>query len=126
MQASAWDVPLAFVVRETVLRSDQAFIAFDSTVDPREIGEALLDGLGEPRYKLGDVGDDTDHPLLIELNGLGYVVEDPDVVDDQPMRLLLAVWAIGSADGLEQRVIPERLVQIHRLENRGVEPGEEL
>ena len=64
--------------------------------------------------------------LLVELDRLGHVVEDAQVVDDQAVGLRLAVGAVGAADGLQQRVVAQRLVEVHRLQDRRVEAGEQL
>src|SRR5680860_413767 len=64
--------------------------------------------------------------LPVPVDGLGYIVEDAQVVDDQTVSLGAAVGAVGAADGLQQRVVAERFVQIHRLKDGRVEAGEEL
>ena len=66
------------------------------------------------------------HRLLVEVQRLGHIVEDAEVVDDQAVRLLLAVGAVRAADGLEQGVVLQRLVEVHRLQDRRVEAGEQL
>ena len=68
----------------------------DGSTDAREVLEALLDGLGELRLELRDVRDDLRNPLFVELDRLGDVVEDAEVVDDQAMGLFLAVRSVGS------------------------------
>ena len=73
-----------------------------------------------------DIADDRAEALLVELQRLRDVVENAKVVDDEPVGLQIAAGAVGAADGLEQGVVPQRLVQIHRLQYRRVEPGEEL
>jgi hypothetical protein len=65
-------------------------------------------------------------PLLVELQRLGHVVEHAEVVDDEAVRLLVAVGAVGAADGLQQRVVAQRLVQVHRLQDRRVEARQQL
>ena len=37
-----------------------------------------------------------------------------------------AVWPVGAADGLQQRMVAHRLVKVHRLENRRVETRQQL
>ncbi len=66
------------------------------------------------------------HGLLVEVQRLGHVVEDADVVHDQAVRLLLAEGAVGAADGLQEVVVLHRLVEIHHLQDRRVEAGEQL
>jgi hypothetical protein len=44
----------------------------------------------------GHLGD----ALLVELQGLGYVVEHAEVIDDQPVGLAIAIGPVGAADGL--------------------------
>ena len=56
---------------------------------------------------------------LVEL--LGYA----DVVHDQAVRLA-PVHPVGAGDGLEQRVVRERVVEVHRLLDGRVEAGEQL
>ena len=70
--------------------------------------------------------DDASDALLVELDRLGHVVEYAEVVDDQPVRLGLAVRPVRAADGLKQRVVPQRLVQVHRLQDGSVEAGQQL
>ena len=43
---------------------------------------------------------------LVELDRLGHVVEDPQVVDDQAVGLRLSIGTVGAADRLEERVVP--------------------
>jgi hypothetical protein len=64
--------------------------------------------------------------LLVELQRLGHVVEDAEVVHDQAVGLLVAVGAVRAADGLQQRVVPQRLVQVHRLQDGRVEARQQL
>ena len=64
--------------------------------------------------------------LLVELKRLRDIVEHAEVVDDQAVRLRLAVGPVRAADRLQQRVVAQRLVEIHRLEDRRVEAGEQL
>ena len=56
----------------------------------------------------------------------GDVVEDAEVVDDQAVGLLLGVGAVRAADRLQQRVVAQRLVEVHRLQDRRVEAGQQL
>ena len=70
--------------------------------------------------------DDLLHAFLVELQRLGHVVEDAEVVHDQAVGLLLAVGAVRAADRLQQGVVPQRLVEIHRLQDRRVEAGQQL
>ena len=64
--------------------------------------------------------------LLVELERLGDVVEDAEVVDDQPMGLVRRVDAVGAGDRLQQRVLLQRLVEVLAVQDRGVEAGEQL
>ncbi len=64
--------------------------------------------------------------LFVELDRLSHVVEDPQVVDDQAVGLLLAVRAVRAADCLQESVVPQRSVEIHRLQDRRVETSEQL
>ena len=56
---------------------------------------------------------------------VGDVVEDAEVVHDQAVGLS-RVQAVGAADGLQETVVAHGLVQVHGLEDRGVEAREEL
>ena len=47
------------------------------------------------------------------------------VVHDEAVGLLVAGGAVHPGDGLEQRVLPERRVEIHDLLDRRVETGEQ-
>ena len=76
--------------------------------------------------QLVDVRDDLGDAFLVELERLGHVVEDAEVVDDQAVRLRLAVGPVRAADRLEQRVVAQRLVEVHRLQDRRVEAGQQL
>ena len=71
------------------------------------------------------VGDDLLDALLVELQCLGGVIEDAEVVDDATEGLFREE-PVGPADGLKEGVILQRLIEIHRLENGRVEAGEEL
>ena len=66
------------------------------------------------------------HSLLVEVQGLGHIVEDADVVDDQAVRLLLAAGAVGAADGLQEVMVLHRLVEIHHLQDGRIEAGEQF
>ena len=66
------------------------------------------------------------HGLLVEIERLRHVVEDADVVHDQAVGLVLAVGAVGAADRLQQVVVLHRLVEVHRLQDRRVEAGQQL
>ena len=81
---------------------------------------------GQLVLQLLDVGDDLLDALLVELQRLGHVVKDADVVHDQAVRLLVAIGAVGAADGLQQGVVLHRLVEVHRLQDRRVEAGQQL
>jgi hypothetical protein len=61
------------------------------------------------------------HSLFIELKRLSDVVEDAEIVDNQAVGLLFAIRAVRPADRLQQRMVAQRLVQIHGLQNRRVE-----
>ncbi len=94
-------------------------------VDAGEEREALLHRLGKLGQTL-DVADDAAEALLVELERLAAIVEHAEVVDDEAVGLLVAVGAVRAADGLEQRVVAQRLVQVHDLEDRRVEAREQL
>ena len=114
------------VVGQAVLRRDQPFVAGDRAIDSGKVSQALLHCIGKPAYKFVDVRDDASDAFLVELDRLGHVVEDAQVVDDQAVCFCFAVGSVGAADRLQQRVVAQRLVEIHRLQDRRVEAGEQL
>ena len=71
-------------------------------------------------------GHDLLHGLFVEVQRPGHVVEDADVVHDQAVGLFLAEGAVGAADGLQEVVVLHRLVEVHHLQDRRVEAGEQL
>ena len=93
---------------------------------------ADADPLGEHREQLLDVRRQR-LPFAGVPDGdrLRELVADPDVVDDEPVQLLLAGVRVRPApvrarDRLEQRVRPQRLVEVHDALDRRVEAGEQL
>ena len=54
----------------------------------------------------------------------------PDEVEHEPRRsclpVLILVGAVDAGDGLEQHVVAHRLVQVHAVQDRGVEAGQQL
>lgn len=62
--------------------------------------------------------------LLRCADGSYYTGHTDKVVDDQAVSLLLGVRSVHPADGLQQRMVAQRLVEIHRLENRRIEAGQ--
>ena len=76
------------VVRQALLRGDQPLVPADGPVHAGEEGQALLHRLGQLRLQLVHVGDDLLDALLVKVQRLRHVVEDAEVVDDQPVRLL--------------------------------------
>ena len=81
-------------------------------------GAAVLQFVDVARSTCGD-------RLLVELERLSDVVEDAEVVDDETVRLARALvgWC-GRWPGAG--VVPQRLVEVHCLEIRCVETGEQL
>ena len=61
--------------------------------------------------------------LRIGRERLFQLVGKAEVIDDQPARLVLE-YAIDAGDGLHQPVPAHRLVDIHRVQARRVEPGQ--
>ena len=114
------------VVREALLRGDQSLVAGDRAIYPGEPRQAFLHRRGKRGDQLIEVRDDAGDALLVELDRLGHVVEHPEVVDDQSMRLGLAVRPVRAADGLQQRVVTQRHVQVHRLQDGRVEARQQL
>ena len=115
------------VVRQALLRRHQALVAGLRAVDAREEREALLHR-ARRAWSLSPsmFADHAAEALLVELERLRHVVEHAEVVDDETVRLLVAVGAVRAADGLEQRVVAQRLVEVHRLEDGRVEAGQQL
>jgi len=101
-------------------------------VHPTELGQ----GPGHARVEPRDEAVHLDRALAASvgvgcLEGLGNLVAQADVVHDEAVAFLLAglrggVAPVGAGDGLEQRVLPQRPVQVHHLLDRSVEPGEQL
>ena len=95
------------------------------SVDAGEPRQALRHRRAQFILQLVDVGDDLVDRLLVEGERLGHVVEQPEVVDDEPVALARRD-PVGATDRLEERVVSQRAVEVHALEVRRVEPGEEL
>ena len=74
--------------------------------------------------------DDPAHILVLERQRLVQLLQHAHEVHDQAARLGVAgfvlVGPVDARDRLEQHVVPHRLVKIHAVENRRVEPGEQL
>ena len=114
------------VVRQALLRGHQTLVAAHRPVHAGEERQALLHLHRQRLPQLVDVRDDLLHRLLVEVQRPRHVVEDADVVHDQTVRLLLAERAVRAADGLQKVVVLHRLVEIHHLQDRRVEAGEQL
>ena len=74
-----------------------------------------------------------DHPAdLVRVEGqrLLELFEDADEVHNQPGRLrwptFNLVGAVHASDRLKERVVPHRLVEVHAVEDLGVETGQQL
>ena len=73
-----------------------------------------------------DVFDDLLHARIVKGQRFRCIVENADVVHDEPERLSLVIDAIDAADGLEERVVFHGLVEVHALEDRRVKARQEL
>src|SRR5262245_7165642 len=85
----------------------------------------------EKLFEEVEIFDDGIDLIAVESERLFQFVEDTDEVDDKAVRLdeLLLFVLIGSVhprDRLQQRVIAHGLVEIHGVENRRIEAGQEL
>ncbi len=102
--------------------------AVDAVEAVQGVGDGGLELFGEA------VGVDGAAARVVGVGGAergGDLVAEADVVDDEPVELLLAGRgvrppAVGATDRLEQGVEPQRLVEVHDAFDGGVEPGEEL
>ena len=103
-----------------------ALLLAERPVHVLEEREALGHRLGE---LLLDLLDALHHALdidLVELERVRCLIEESEVVHDDPGLLVLVADTVGAADGLEQRVVAHWLVQVHRLQDRRVEAREQL
>ena len=114
------------VARQAFLRRHQALEPRHGPIHPRKVPETLLDEPGELALQLLKVFYCLPDGQVIELEGLGHIIKDSKVIDDQPVSLRVGVGAVGAADGLQEGVVPQRLVEIHRLQDRRVEAREQL
>ena len=69
--------------------------------------------------------------VAVEGEGLFELVEDADEIEDEAVGLhhflrLVLVGAVHQGDGLQQGVVAHRFVEIHRVEHRSVEAGEQF
>ncbi len=113
------------VVGDRGLGLDQALVAADGAVHAGEEGQCRVDRRAELGLEFLDVRDDLLDGGLVELERLGDVVEHAEVVDDQAVGLV-RVDPVGAGDGLQEGVLLERLVQVLRVQDRGVEAGQQL
>ena len=64
-----------------------------------------------------NIRDDSLYRLLIEAQRIGVVVEYAHIVHNQTTLLLSLIHAIGSTDGLQQRMILHRFFLFHKNSN---------
>ena len=69
--------------------------------------------------------------VAVERQCLLQLVEDADEIQNESvrldhLRLFVFVRPVHAGDSLQQRVIAHRLVQIHRVEDRRIETGEQF
>ena len=85
----------------------------------------------EELFEQTDIFDDRVHFVAIERQRLLQLVEDTHEIEHEAVRLdhllpLVLVRPVHPRDRLQERVIAHRLVQIHGVEDRRVEPGQKL
>lgn len=88
------------VIRQALLRRHQALVTADAAI---HAGKKVDTGQHLQRQRLPhlvDVGDHLLDRLLVEIQRLGHVIENADVIDDQAMGLGLAKSAVGATDRL--------------------------
>ena len=113
------------VIRQTVLCRDQPLVAANGSVHTGEERQASRHHAGQLFLEVIQIGDDLLHCLFIEIEGRGHVIEDAEVIHDQAVGLA-GINTVGAADGLQQVVILHRLVEVHHLQNRRIETGQQL
>ncbi len=100
--------------------------------DERQILRRLALHLGlEQLLEQPEVLDDRVDLVAVERQRLLQLVEDADEVEHEAVRLdhllpLVLVGPVHPRDRLQQRVVAHRLVEIHRVEDRRVEAGQQL
>ena len=100
--------------------------------EQREVGRHLrLHLRPEELLQQPDVFHDGVDLVAVEGEGLLQLVEDAHEIQNEAVRLhhlrrLVFIGTVHPRDGLEQRVVAHRLVQIHRVEDRRIEAGEQL
>ena len=70
--------------------------------------------------------DDLLHALVVELECLGDVIEDAEVVHDESVGLRRRIDPVGPGDRLEEIVLLQRLVEVLRVEDRRVKARQQL
>ena len=82
-------------------------------------------------FRSAEVLDDRVDLVAVERQRLLQLVEDADEVEHEAVRLhhlrrFVLVGPVHARDRLQQRVVAHRLVEIHRVEDRRVEAGQQL
>src|SRR5262245_65387309 len=85
----------------------------------------------EQLFKEVKIFDDSIDLIAVESERLFQFVEDADEVDDKAVRLdelllFVLIGAVYPGDCLQQGVVAHGLVEIHGVENRRIEAGQEL
>ena len=97
-----------------------------------EIVRRLALHLGlEELLEQGEVFDDGVDFFAVERQSLFQLVEDADEIQHEAVRfhhllVFIFIGAVHTGDGLEQGMVAHGLVEIHGVENRRVEPGQQL
>ena len=107
------------------MRGEETLPSSDGSVHAREVGKRLGHEGREDVLELVDVGDDLGDRFVVERERLGYVVEYPEVVNDETVRLTRR-GPVCAADRLQERVVTQEFVQVHALEVGRVESRQEL
>ena len=83
----------------------EALVAADSAVHAGEERKCNADCRSDLGLQLLDVGDDLLDALVVKRQRPGHIIEDAEVVDDQPVGLVRRVDPVGARDRLEQGVL---------------------
>ena len=114
--------------RLVVIQPDQRFhegLVRSAPVDPLEEPANQFDFLAEHIAEPLEWKRHFAQFVLVVVQGLIELLEDPEVVDDDAEFLQVVVRPVHPGNGLEQGVIAEPLVQVHDLEDGSIKSGEQ-